>query len=85
MRRRCWPRWPPRAVRPVADWVYKRTEPELFTVGFYGPNGYWETDSDHGSRDEAAARVRFLNGGELAPAPASSSFPALDPNPERNS
>jgi hypothetical protein len=47
----------------MTTWVYKRTEPGLWTVGFYAPDGTWHTDSDHGSPDEAAARVHFLNGG----------------------
>ena len=47
----------------MSTWIYKRTEPDLWTVGFYGPDGTWEPESDHGSRDEAADRVRYLNGG----------------------
>lgn len=45
------------------SWVYKRTEPGLWTVGFYTPSDEWEAESDHTSRDDAAARVHFLNGG----------------------
>lgn len=44
-------------------WVYIRSEPQLWTVGFYRPDGSWEPDSDHGSSEEAAQRVHFLNGG----------------------
>jgi hypothetical protein len=44
-------------------WVYRQTEPALWTVGFYRPDGGWEAESDHGSADEAAARVHYLNGG----------------------
>lgn len=44
-------------------WVYKQSEPELSTVGFYQPDGAWCAESDHGSTAEAAARVNFLNGG----------------------
>jgi hypothetical protein len=44
-------------------WVYMRTEPQLWTVGFYTPDGVWKTDSDHDVRDEAAKRVHYLNGG----------------------
>lgn len=36
---------------------------ELFTVGFYKPDGKFEPESDHGKREEAAARVHYLNGG----------------------
>jgi hypothetical protein len=44
-------------------WVYQRTEPELWTVGFYTPDGEWKTDGDFDSPEEAADRVHFLNGG----------------------
>ncbi|MGE6514597.1 hypothetical protein [Lysinibacillus sphaericus] len=43
-------------------WVYIQSEPGLYTVGFYAPNGEWHTDSDHGKREEAAERVHYLNG-----------------------
>lgn len=43
-------------------WVYLQSEPGLWTVGFYRPDGRWEPDTDHGSRDEAAERVHYLNG-----------------------
>ncbi len=35
---------------------------DLFTVGFYKPDGKWEPESDHGNKDDAATRVAFLNG-----------------------
>lgn len=35
----------------------------LYTVGFYKPDGSFESDSDHDSRDKAADRVAWLNGG----------------------
>jgi hypothetical protein len=35
----------------------------LWTVGFYNPSGEWDSESDHGSKDEAAKRVHYLNGG----------------------
>jgi hypothetical protein len=44
-------------------WVYQQSEPGLFTVGFYDPAGEWHSDSDHETRDGAAARVNYLNGG----------------------
>ena len=44
-------------------WVYKRTEPGVWTVGFYDPHGNWCPETDHVSRDEAARRVHWLNGG----------------------
>lgn len=51
----------------MSTWIYKQTEPRLWTVGTM-----WRTqdgvdrldpESDHGTPEEAAARVRFLNGG----------------------
>lgn len=47
-------------------YVYVQSEsgPDLFTVGFYTPAGNWEAESDWFTREEAAARVHFLNGGE---------------------
>lgn len=39
----------------------------LWTVGFFGPDGKWVPESDHGSTAEAAARVHYLNGGAAAP------------------
>lgn len=42
-------------------WVYIRSEPGLFTVGFYAPDGTWHTDGDYG-REEAAERAAHLNG-----------------------
>lgn len=44
-------------------WVYIRSEPGLWTVGFYAPDGEFHTDSDHNDRDQAADRVHYLNGG----------------------
>lgn len=44
-------------------WVYIRSEPGLYTVGFYDPTGQWHADMDYGTKDEAAARVHYLNGG----------------------
>lgn len=38
-------------------------EENLWTVGFYKPDGKWEPESDHSSEEEAAARVNYLNGG----------------------
>lgn len=44
-------------------WVYLQSEPNLYTVGFYTPEGEWMTDSDHSTKEEAAKRVHYLNGG----------------------
>jgi len=46
-------------------YVYIRTEPQLWTVGFYGPDGKFVPETDHDSTDSAAARVRYLNGGKV--------------------
>lgn len=43
-------------------WVYIESEPGLFTVGFYAPDGTWHTDSDHASKEDAARRCAWLNG-----------------------
>jgi hypothetical protein len=45
------------------QYVYIKSEQSLWTVGFYNPNGEWNPESDHGSTDEAAKRVNYLNGG----------------------
>ena len=44
-------------------YVYIMSEPGLWTVGFYDPEGRWHGDSDHAFREEAAKRVHYLNGG----------------------
>lgn len=45
-------------------YVYIQSEPELWTVGHYDPQGNWEPESDHNDREEAAKRVHYLNGGK---------------------
>lgn len=52
------------------SFVYLRSESTLWTVGFYDPSGRWHSESDHGSKDEAAARCAWLNGREPAPVAA---------------
>lgn len=45
-------------------YVYQKTERNLWTVGYYTPlPATWVSESDHDSPEKAAARVRFLNGG----------------------
>lgn len=52
------------------SWVYKQTElaepgfAGLWTVGHYDGEGRFIPESDHHSPDEAAERVRYLNGGD---------------------
>lgn len=55
-------------------YVYIESEPGLWTVGFYSPDGMWNPESDHGTREEAADRVAYLNG----------SFRAVPYAPNRN-
>ena len=43
-------------------YVYVQSEPSLWTVGFYDPQGKWYAESDWSSREEAANRVAYLNG-----------------------
>ena len=45
------------------SYVYLRTESQLWTVGFYKPDGEWVPESDHGSEDAARQRVWSLNSG----------------------
>jgi hypothetical protein len=46
-------------------YVYVRSEPGLWTVGFYDPDGKWVPESDHDNREDAAKRVAYLNGSGL--------------------
>ena len=46
----------------MSAWVYVRTEPGVWTVGFYDPDGRFQTDSDHHNREEAVERASYLNG-----------------------
>jgi len=48
-------------------YVYIRSEPQLWTVGHYSPDGKFDPESDHGTPDDAAKRVRYLNGGNDQP------------------
>jgi hypothetical protein len=43
-------------------YVYIRTEPQLWTVGFYDPAGKFQPESDHSSPGEAAERTAYMNG-----------------------
>ena len=49
--------------RRCTMWVYLKTETNLWTVGFYSPDGEWHTDSDWDSSEEAGERCNYLNGG----------------------
>ena len=43
-------------------WVYQKTESQLWTVGYYDPQGNWHTESDHTDPVKAAERTAWLNG-----------------------
>jgi len=45
-------------------WVYKQSEPRLWTVGYYSPDGTFVPESDHSDSEIAAERVHWLNGGD---------------------
>lgn len=47
----------------MTNYVYIRSESNLWTVGFYAPDGKWHSESDHSSSVEAASRTIHLNGG----------------------
>ncbi len=47
----------------MSAWIYIKSEPGLWTVGFYRPDGRFEPESDHESHTAAANHVHFLNGG----------------------
>jgi hypothetical protein len=44
-------------------YVYIKSERNLWTVGFYSPDGKWNPESDYNSAHDAAKRVAWLNGG----------------------
>lgn len=45
------------------SYVYLQSERTLWTVGFYDPDGEWQSESDHSTPEKAAERVAYLNGG----------------------
>lgn len=49
----------------MSKYCYIDSEPGLWTVGFYKPDGKFDPESDHDSEDSASRRVRFLNGGAI--------------------
>jgi len=51
-------------MKTETAWVYENmVECGTFTVGHYDPEGKWHPESDWSTRNEAAARVNYLNGG----------------------
>ena len=47
-----------------SNWCYLNSEPGLYTVGFFDPDGKWQAESDWSTKEEAARRVHYLNGGK---------------------
>jgi hypothetical protein len=45
----------------------RATSEAIFVVGFYNPKGEWVPESDHESKEAAAERVHYLNGGVERP------------------
>lgn len=45
------------------NYVYIRSEPGLWTVGFYKPDGTFNSESDWDNTEDAAKRVHYMNGG----------------------
>lgn len=43
-------------------YVYINSEPGLYTVGFYDPQGKFNPESDYTTTEAAANRVAYLNG-----------------------
>lgn len=44
----------------MAGFVYLRSEPGLWTVGFYTPTGEWIAESDHDHTPDAATWGAYL-------------------------
>lgn len=65
----------------TGTWVYQQTEPSLWTVGYYKPDGKWESDSDWDDRDAAAERCRKLNGGNDEPTAWAPEPGLIEPEP----
>jgi hypothetical protein len=43
-------------------YIHSDSDPDLYTVGFYDPEGNWQPESDHKSARDAAERVAWLDG-----------------------
>lgn len=48
----------------MSTWLYIKSEPGLWTVGFYTSDNTWVAESDHSTAEDAAKRVHYLNGGD---------------------
>ncbi len=51
----------------MTGWVYVKSEAQVWTTGFYDPDGEWQGDEDHDNAEAAARRVNYLNGGSGKP------------------
>jgi hypothetical protein len=47
-------------------YVYKKSLMDLWSVGFYDPDGDYMIESEYNKEGEAADRVHYLNGGVSA-------------------
>ena len=49
----------------MSSWVYVKSTDEhnLWTVGFFAPDGKWHPETDWTTSAKAAKRVHWLNGG----------------------
>jgi len=43
--------------------TYLKSEPQLWTVGYYDPQGQWIPLQDFDTQQQAQAKVNYLNGG----------------------
>lgn len=46
-------------------WVYIHAEPYVCTTGYFDPKGEWHSDHDYETKEAAAQRVHYLNGGKV--------------------
>ena len=69
----------------VPMWVYRalHTMEMSFAVGFYDPKGEWHEDGRFATKEQAAARVRWLNGGDSQVSHHIYDEPPLVPNTSR--
>ncbi len=46
-------------------WIYfQATAANVWTVGYYAPDGFLHAIKDYKTEDQAARRVHYLNGGK---------------------
>ena len=45
-------------------YIYLNSEPGLWTVGYYDPQGNFQPEGDYNDKERAAQRVHYLNGGK---------------------